>query len=142
MTLTAEQQAEIDRQVAARLAAAQPQGNGATMQPAGQMQGWGPQQGWGAPAASNGGVPVPGKVLVPVEITGPDGSKVTLYFEYGPEHASPQALMNLVGGLINSGAPVKSWAPKQRGWGGGGGSGYGGNGNGNGGGYGGGGRRW
>lgn len=139
MTVTPEVQAEIDRQVAQRLAAAQPpqqqlmqgfsqQPQGFNMQPAGQM-----------------GVPQCTGVMVPIELTGPDGSKVTLYLQYPAScAASPQAMAALVSGLMQQGYPVRAFAPKQQGWGGNGGgnggyrNGGGYNGNGGGGGY----RRW
>lgn len=94
------------------------QPGGFNMQPAGAM-----------------GVPQCTGVMVPIELTGPDGSKVTLYLQYPAScAATPQAMFALVGGLIQQGYPVRTFAPRQNGWGGGGrgyrngGGGYGGGG--------------
>jgi hypothetical protein len=129
----AAQEQEIQARVAARLAQ-QPQ----PMQPA---AGWAPpqQQMQPAGAMAQGGCT---GVLIPVEITGPDGRQVTVQLHYGPEYAPPQALMALIGQLMQQGVPVRAFAPKQQGnWGGGNGGGYQNNYR-NGGGNGGYGRRW
>lgn len=118
-TVTPEQQAEIDRRVAAALSGQQ--------QPQQQPQGWNQQQpqGWNQqmqPAGQmQGGPAQPLGVLVPVEITGPDGSKVTTYLQFGPQFANPQALIGLISTLMQQGVPIRAFAPKQQGWGGGGG---------------------
>lgn len=130
-TVTPEQQAEIDRRVAAALAGQQPQQppmqqpqqgwnqpqqqfqQGYQMQPAGQMQPMNAQ---------------PTGVLVPVELTGPDGRQVTVQLMFPAQFAAnPQALMGLIASLMQQGMPVRAFAPKQQGWGSnGGGRNYGG----------------
>lgn len=131
---------EIERQVQARLAATQPQ---QPMFP--QPQPFAQPAGFGMQPAAQMGVPQCTGVMVPIELTGPDGSKVTLYLQYPAScAASPQAMAALVSGLMQQGYPVRAFAPKQQGWGGNGGgnggyrNGGGYNGNGGGGGY----RRW
>lgn len=156
--LTPEQQAEVDKQVAARLAAAMAGSNGnghasGSGQAQNPMAGWGQQQAWGqqAPAQPGmmAGVPAAEKVFIPIELVGPDGSKVSCYLQFPGNFAEPTALMGLIGQLMSMGVPVRAFAPRQQGWGsrggynGNGGGGYrnGGGYNGNGGGgYGG--RRW
>lgn len=136
-TITPEAQAEIDRRVAAALAGQQPQ-------PPQQPQGWAPPQQQFQqmqPAGQMQGAQPLG-VLVPVEITGPDGSKVTTYLQFGPQYANPQALLGLISSLLAQGVPVRAFAPKQQGWGGGGGYRNGGGGGYRGGGYGNGGGGW
>lgn len=129
-TITPEAQAEIDRRVAAALAGQNQQQPPQQQQP---QQGWAPpQQGWAPPQMQpagqmQGGPAQPMGVLVPVEITGPDGSKVTTYLQFGPQFANPQALMGLISSLMQQGVPIRAFAPKQQGWGGnGGGRNYGG----------------
>lgn len=107
----ANQEREIQARVAARLAVAQPQ---PAMQPA---NGWAPPQPAMMPAGQMGGM-APQAVLVPVELTGPDGRQVTVQLSFGGEHAAnPMALQALIGGLMQQGIPVRAFAPKQGGWG-------------------------
>ena len=110
MPLTAEQQAEVDRQVAERLAKAMPATPAQQqpqMQP--QMQGWGQPAGWGATGAapSMNGAPAAEKVFVPIELVGPDGSKVSCYLQFPGNYAEPTALNGLIGQLVSMGVPVR-----------------------------------
>lgn len=109
----AAQEREIQARVAARLAAAQPQ-----PQPAG----WGQPAPAMMPAGQMGaGGMAPQAVLVPVELTGPDGRQVTVQLSFSGEHAqNPMALQALIGSLMQQGIPVRAFAPKQGGWGNGG----------------------
>lgn len=129
-TVTPEQQAEIDRRVAAALAAGQQQQPQQPMQ-----QGWQPpqQQFQQFPMQPAGQMQMPAAqptgVLVPVELTGPDGRQVTVQLMFPAQFAAnPQALMGLITSLMQQGIPVRAFAPKQQGgWGGnGGGRNYGG----------------
>lgn len=115
----AAQEREIQARVNARLSVAQP--------PQGQPAGWGQPQQPMTPAGQMGGM-APQAVLVPVNLTGPDGREVTIQLSFSGEHAAnPQALMALIGSLMQQGIPVRAFAPKQGGnWGGGGGGGGGG----------------
>lgn len=140
--LTPEQQAEVDKQVAARLAAAMAgsngnghaNGNGQAQNP---MAGWnqqpmGMQPSMMQPAGGVGVPSTPDAVLVPIELNTPDGGSVRMYLSFGGQHATPQGIMTLLQTLMMQGIPVKAYYPKQR-WGGNGGGGW--NGSGGGGGY-------
>ena len=69
-------------------------------------------------------------VSIPISLDTPNG-KLRVYLNFpGSAASSPEALMNLVQQLANSGIPLDTWQPKQQGngWGGGNrGGGYGGN---------------
>lgn len=150
-TMTQQQKDEL----LTKLLAERANGNGHATQPQNPMAGWGQQQAWGQQAPAQPGmgmmpgVPAAEKVFIPIELVGPDGSKVSCYLQFPGNFAEPTALMGLIGQLMAMGVPVRAFAPRQQGWGsrggynGNGGGGYrnGGGYNGNGGGgYGG--RRW
>jgi hypothetical protein len=88
-----------------------------------------------AQAAAYGQQPQPTGISVPINVTLPDGSELTLQVHYGPEHAAnPQAFLQMVVALY--GQNLKTYRPRWQGGfghGGYGGAGYGGGFNGRGG---------
>ena len=69
--------------------------------------------GWGVTKPA---VPPAASVLIPISIES-GGQNCGVYLQYGPEYAAPEALLALIGALIQNGVPVKTWAPKSSGWG-------------------------
>lgn len=59
-------------------------------------------------------MPVPTAVLVPLMIGMPDGSEVGVYVQL--DGSAVQSLPQIVGQMIQSGWPVRSWQPKQQGF--------------------------
>lgn len=102
-------------------------------------QGAPPASPWGAPP--NGGAPAaPEGVGLPLRVPLPDGRDYRITLWFGPQYANPNALIQLVGELMQAGLPLDIYQPKQQ-WGGNGGGGWQQRGfNGGGGGFGGGGR--
>lgn len=94
---------------------------------------WGAQAAtsWAAPAAvvAPGGLPQPTGVLIPLTVKVPDGSEATVYLQFGPDVAQPQALQAVIAQALQSGVPIKVWQKRTE-YGGGGGGGYGGGGGG------------
>lgn len=69
--------------------------------------------GFAAPATAAAGIPAPQGVLVPLELTGGDGSKVTVQLLYGPEYGNVAALTQLLGAMVGAGWPVRVFTPRQ-----------------------------
>lgn len=89
---------------------------------------WGAQAAsWAAPAAvaTPGGLPQPVGVLIPLTVALPNGSEATVYLQFGPEVATPQALQAVIAQAVQAGVPIKVWQPRRDsgggGWNGGGG---------------------
>ncbi|MGH8506985.1 MAG: hypothetical protein ACRD1M_06825 [Terriglobales bacterium] len=125
---------QTTNELAAAIAEAFAQRQG-MMPAAPQAQGWAPVAA-PAPVAAHG-------LLVPLKLQTPAGT-VRCYLQLGPEAATPQGAQAAITALMQMGAPLDAWQPRETdgngggGWGRGGGgwAGRGGNGWGGGGGYG------
>lgn len=81
---------------------------------------------WARPAA--GALPMPAGVLVTATLPLPDGTETPVQLLYGPEHGgSVDAIVALVGSLLDAGLAVKTYQPRREerhGWRQGGGGDY------------------
>lgn len=99
---------------------------------------WAPPPSPMLPAGAHpGAVPQPQGIALKLTVPLPDGSELPVDLHFGPEAANPATLQALAGQLLAAGWPLKTYQPRNNGFGGGFGRGRfnGGGGNGFGGGF-------
>lgn len=79
---------------------------------------------WGAPpvpmmpaGAMPGAAPQPAGLAVKLTVPLPDGNEMPIDLHFGAEYATPQGIVALAGALIAAGFPIKTYRPRNNGWG-------------------------